>query len=350
MAKARVALIGAGWWGVEVYVPTMIAHPDIELVAVNRRNREALDKILATHKGPKGYTDYREMLAAEELDAVVITSPHTAHYEHASAALEAGCHVLIDKPMTTSAAHARALVRLAAEKGGEIVIPYGWNYKDFATEASRLIAEGRIGEVRHIACHIATFTYDLFGGYGLADAKDHMFQPNKSTWADPDNAGGYGWGQSSHSLGLMFRVVDLEPVEVFALDTKSDAGVDLTNAAVVTFANGARASVSSTALLPKHCSYQMDVRVFGTEGCLTLDMERTRMELRRMDGKDEVIKELPADAGQYEAIKPIDRLARVCLGTCTHEDIEANGTVGMRAVEVLDAMYRSFASGRPEKV
>jgi len=272
MAKARVALIGAGWWGVEVYVPTMIAHPDIELVAVNRRNREALDKILATHKGPKGYTDYREMLAEEELDAVVITSPHTAHYEHANAALEAGCHVLIDKPMTTSAAHARALVRLAAEKGREIVIPYGWNYKDFATEASRLIAEGRIGEVRHVACHIATFTYDLFGGHGLADAKDHMFQPNKSTWADPGNAGGYGWGQSSHSLGLMFRVVDLEPVEVFALDTKSDAGVDLTNVAVVTFANGARASVSSTALLPKHCSYQMDVRVFGTEGCLTLDM------------------------------------------------------------------------------
>ncbi|WP_421952940.1 Gfo/Idh/MocA family protein [Pelagibacterium sp.] len=349
MAKAKIALIGAGWWGVEVYVPAMIAHPDIELVAVNRRNPEALDKILAKHKGPKGYTDYREMLANEDLDAVVITSPHTAHYEHADAALEAGCHVLIDKPMTTSAEDARALVALAREKGKEIVIPYGYNYKDFATEASELIAAGRLGEIRHIACHLSTFTYDLFGGEGLSDAAEHMFQPNASTWADPDRAGGYGWGQSSHSLGLLFRLVDIKPVQVYACETKSAANVDLTNAAVVTFENGACASVSGSALLPKHCAYQMDLRIFGTEGMLALDMDRTRLELRRFD-KDDVVVELAADAGQYEAVKPIDRLAQVCLGTATHDDIEANGTVGMRAIEVLDAMYRSFKSGKPEKV
>lgn len=349
MAKARIALIGAGWWGVEVYVPAMLAHPEIELVAINRRDRSALDRILETHKGPKGYTDYRQMLAEEDLDAVVITSPHTMHYEHACAALEAGCHVLIDKPMTTRAEDARNLVALAAEKGREIIIPYGYNYKEFATQASRLIAEGQIGEVRHIACHLATFTYDLFSGEGLRETADHMFQPNKSTWADPDQAGGYGWGQSSHSLGLLFRLVDLRPVEVYACDTKSGANVDLTNAAVVTFENGARASVSGSALLPKHCTYQMDLRIFGTEGMLTLDMERTRLELRRFDECDVVV-DLPADAGQYEAVKPIDRLAQICLGTSAHDDIEANGIVGMRAIEVLDAMYRSFRSGQPEKV
>jgi predicted dehydrogenase len=349
MAKARIALIGAGWWGVEVYVPAMMDHPDIELVAINRRDAAALDKVLAVHKGPRGYTNYREMLSEEELDAVVITSPHTVHHEHARATLEKGCHVLIDKPMTTSAADARDLVALARQKGKEIVIPYGYNYKDFATEAAMLISAGRIGEVRHVACHMATFTYDLFGGEGLKEAADHMFQPNKSTWADPDQAGGYGWGQSSHSLGLLFRLVNLKPVQVYACDTKSAANVDLTNAAVVTFENGACASVSGSALLPKHCTYQMDLRIFGTEGMLTLDMERTRLEVRRFD-KDDVVVDLPADAGQYEAIKPIDRLARICLGTSTHDDIEANGTVGMRAIEVLDAMYRSFKSGEPEKV
>ncbi len=349
MAKARIALIGAGWWGVQVYVPAMLDHPDIDLVAVNRRDRAALDKILDAHPGPKGYTDYRELLAVEKPDAVVITSPHVAHFEHARAALDAGAHVLIDKPMTTSAADARELVALAAAKGKQIVIPYGWNYKDFATEAAKLCRAGRIGEIRHILCHMATFTYDLFGGQGLSETKDHMFQPQTSTWADPAQAGGYGWGQTSHALGLLFRLADLKPAEVYALDTKSAAGVDLTNAAVITFEGGAKASLSGSALVPKHCSYQMDVRVFGTEGCLILDMERTRMELRRMDG-DDVILDLAPDAGQYEAVKPIDRLAKVCLGTCSPDEIEADGTVGMRAIEVLDAMYRSFASGRPERV
>jgi predicted dehydrogenase len=347
MAKARIALIGAGWWGVEVYVPAMMDHPDIELVAINRRNQDALDKILEKHHGPKGYTDYREMLAHEELDAVVITSPHTVHYEQARDVVEAGCHVLIDKPMTTSAVHARDLVKRAEAKGKEILIPYGWNYKDFATQASELIAAGKVGEIRHVTCNMGTFTYDLFGGYGLKEASDHMFQPNKSTWADPDKAGGYGWGQLSHALGLMFRLVDLAPTQVYALDTKSDANVDLTDAAILTFENGARASISGSALVPKHCSYQMDVRVYGSEGMLLIDMERTRMELRRFD-KDDVVLDLDADAGQYAAIEPINRLAEVCLGTA--KTIEANGIVGMRAIEVLDAMYRSFKSGKSEAV
>ena len=254
---------------------------------------------------------------------------------------------LIDKPMTTSADDARALVKLAEENGTEILVPYGWNYKDFATTASSLIADGRIGEVRHITCQIATFTFDLFGGEGLSEAAGHMFQPNKSTWADPDKAGGYGWGQLSHALGLLFRLVDLKPTDVYAIETKSAANVDLLDAAILTFSNGAKASLSGSALVPKHCSYQLDIRVFGSEGMLLIDMERTRMELRRFD-QDDVVLDLAADEGQYLAVEPINRLAEVCQGTA--KTIEANGIVGMRAIEVLDAMYRSFKSGKSEAV
>lgn len=347
MSKSKIAVIGAGWWGVEVYVPALLENPTVDLVAVNRRNQGALDEILAKFDIARGYTDHKEMLAKEELDAVVITSPHTLHFEHARDALMAGCHVLIDKPMTTSAADARALVKLAKEMGREILIPYGWNYIDFATTASDLIANGRIGEVRHVTCQMATFTFDLFGGQGLSEAAEHMFQPNKSTWADPDKAGGYGWGQLSHALGLLFRLVDLEPKQVYALETKSAANVDLTDAAIVTFANGAKASLSGSALVPKHCSYQLDIRVFGSDGMLLIDMERSRMELRRFDQDDLVLDLKPGD-GQYFAVEPIHRLAQVCLGQA--KTIEANGTVGMRAIEVLDAMYRSFKSGKSEAV
>lgn len=347
MPKSKIAMIGAGWWGVEAYVPALLENLDVDFVAVNRRNQGALDKILAKYDIARGYTDHREMLQNEDLDAVVITSPHTLHFEHARDALEAGCHVLIDKPMATSAEDARALVKLAEEKGREILIPYGWNYKDFATTASELIADRRIGEIRHVSCQMATFTFDLFGGDGLSEAADHMFQPNKSTWADPDKAGGYGWGQLSHALGLLFRLVDLEPSEVYALETKSAANVDLLDAAILTFANGAKASLSGSALVPKHCSYQLDIRVFGSEGMLLIDMERSRMELRRFD-EDDVVLDLAPNAGEYMAIEPIHRLAEVCQGTA--ETIEANGVVGMRAIEVLDAMYRSFRSGKSEAI
>ena len=74
-----------------------------------------------------------------------------------------------------------------------------------------------------------------------------MFRPPPSTWADPRRAGGYGWGQLVHALGLLFRIADLEPTRVFALTGKSPTGVDYYDAAVVQFANGATASVSGSA-------------------------------------------------------------------------------------------------------
>ena len=155
------------------------------------------------------------------------------------------------------------------------------------------------------------------------------------------------WGQLSYSLGLMFRLVDLAPKEVYAVDVKSDVGVDLVDAAILTFEGGARALISGSALLPKHCSYQLEVTVFGTEGMLAIDMERTRMEVRRRDG-DDVVLDLAADAGQYAALEPINRLIEVCKGRAS--TIEADEIVGAHAIEVLDAMYRSIKSSKAETV
>ena len=162
--KARIAIIGAGWWGVEVYLPALQARDDVDLVAVNRRNPEALRRITDTFGVPAGYADHRDMLAKEALDAVVVTSPHTMHYRHARDALEAGCHVLIDKPMATSAADARALVELAAKRGREIVDSLRLELQVFchaSIGADRGGADRR-GAPRRLP--MATFTFDLFQG------------------------------------------------------------------------------------------------------------------------------------------------------------------------------------------
>jgi predicted dehydrogenase len=343
--KARIAVLGAGWWGAEVYIPALLANPDAALTAVNRRNPEALRQITEKFGIPSGYTDYRELLAKEPLDGAIIVSPHTVHFEQAMACLEAGLHVLVDKPMTTSAADARAMVAKAAAVGRQIVVPYGWNFKDFTRKAADLVAAGRLGEIRHVSCQMASPTGDLFGGDGLIETTSHMFQPEKSTWADPANAGGYGWGQLSHALGLMFAVTGLAPAQVFAMGGKSKAGVDYYDALTVRMTNGATAAISGAATVPKHCGYQVDVRIFGTEGMLLIDVERERMELRRND-RDDVVMGLKPGDGAYLAIEPVDRLVDICLGRAARN--EAPGDVGMHAVEVLDAMYRSIASGRVE--
>jgi len=345
--KARIAVLGAGWWGAQVYIPSLLADPTVDLVAVNRRDPIALQEITDKFGITKGYTDYRELLAVEKPDGVVIVSPHTVHHEHAMAALDAGAHVLIDKPMATSALQAREIVSNAAKNGLQIVVPYGWNFKDFTRTAADLMRAGQVGTVRHVVCQMASPTEDLFGGQGLIETKDHMFQPNRDTWADPANAGGYGWGQLSHALGLMYALVDDDPAEVYAIAGRSPAGVDWYDAATLRFASGATAVVSGSATVPKHCGYQVDIRIFGSEGMLLIDVERERMELRRKDGRDTVL-DIPKGQGAYACIEPTQRLAQLCLGTATRN--EAPGVTGQRAVETLDAMYRSIASGKPESV
>jgi predicted dehydrogenase len=345
--RARIGIIGAGWWATEFYIPAVLADPEADLVAVNRRNPEALAKILDSYPQLEGFLDSDAMLASAALDGVIVASPHTLHHAHAAAAIDAGCHVLIDKPMTTTASDARDLVARASARGVGIVIPYGWNFLPFVGTAADAIRAGRIGTIRHIACHLASATTDLFSGEGLSNAKSHMFQPNVSTWADPALAGGYGWGQLSHALGLLFRLADLEPRSVAAMRTTSPTDVDLCDAAIVRFACGAQASLSGSALLPKHARRQLDVRVFGTEGALMLDIERPRLELRRFDG-DDLELTLQSDAGAYEIRTAVRHFCALSSGGPAVS--EADGRIGLRTVEVLDAMYRSFHSGRAEAV
>jgi len=343
--KARIGVIGAGWWAVVNHIPVLQKLPDCAVVAVNRLGAAELAAVTEKFGIAAGYEDYRQMLAEVPMDGVVVSSPHTLHFEHAKAALEKGCHVLVEKPLTTSAADARALVALAREKGRQIVVPYGWNFQSFAAEARRLAAG--VGKVEHVVLQMANALEDLFAGEPMIETEGAMFRPPPSTWADPKRAGGFGWGQLVHALGLMFRVVDIEPVEVFAMTGASKAGVDYYDAAAVRFAGGATGSVSGAATLPKGRPVQIDLRVFGSEGMLVLDIERERVELRRRDGRDEVIALAPG-AGGYECESPL----RVFVDICNGKPVEnpADGTVGARAVEVLDAMYRSAASGRAEAV
>ncbi len=226
-------------------------------------------------------------------------------------------------------------------------MPYGWNYKPMTDVAHRLIKEGWVGEVRHVVAQMASALADLFGGEPMVETKDHLFRPPASTWADPKRSGGYGWGQLTHGLGALFRLVDLEPARVFAKTGLSPAGVDFYDAAVVEFANGATMALSGSATVPKARGFQVDIRVFGTEGMLLFDIERARVEAVRHDGRTHV-EELGANAGDYEQVEPITRLVDLCRGVDVVNP--ADGVIGMRATAVLDAMYRSAKSGRMEDV
>jgi predicted dehydrogenase len=342
--RARIGVIGAGWWVTENHLPILEKREDVELVAICRRNRTELERVKERFGFKLATDDYGELLVAP-LDGVMVTSPHHLHFEHARAALKKGLHVLVEKPLATRAEDARELIWLAKEKEREILIPHGWNFRSYTREARRLVLEDAVGEVEHIVCQMASPRRAQYSGE--VGAEGSLVRQDISTYANPARGGGYGWGQLVHAFGLVFRVTDLEPRWAFSLMGRSPTGVDLHDAISVSFINGATGAVSGTAAVPPHRGYQLDLRVFGSEGMLLLDVERERLEVRRQDGEDKELP-MPPGSGEYECVEPVERFADLCLGLTVEND--GPGEVGLRSVEVLDAAYRSAESGEPEEV
>ncbi len=92
--------------------------------------------------------------------------------------------------------------------------------------------------------------------------------------------------------------------------------------------------------MPKHIGPHIDMRLYGDDGSIHLDLERELLELRRFDGKDQIHSFAAGEGAMaYSTKEPLDRFVDICLGEEVIND--ANGTVGRRTVEVLEAMYRS---------
>lgn len=340
--RARLGVVGIGWWATFNHIPTIQANDQADIVAICDLDPQRLQTAGDEFGIAARYTDLAQMLAHENLDGVMISTPHIAHTVPAVTSLQAGCHVLVEKPMATTAADGRAIANAARKSGKEVLVPTGMSFTSFSHAAAKMVRDGRIGEVRHAVCQMGSALADLFSGEPMLETADHLFRPPASTWADPTKAGGYAWGQMSHSLGWLFYVSDLRFESVFCMTGQSKTGVDFYDAAVARATNGATVSLSGAATVPKHIGMHMDIRIYGTEGMIVFDNERARLVLQRLDGMDETVAMSQADA-EYDGELPVNIFAALCAGeTVTNA---ANAENGARVTEALDALYRSAKTG-----
>jgi len=349
MEIARIAVVGAGWWACEFHIPHVLENPNAELVSVSRLGKEELEKIGESFGIPHITENHQEVYNCNP-DGVIVASPHVLHYEHASFALEHGCHVLVEKPMVTKTEHAKVLSRLVEQSGKVLMTPYGLNHTHYMEQAADHVRDGSIGKIRHIVLHMSSALMDLFGGEPMLETKNHMFRPFSSTWADPQRAGGYGWGQMSHALAALFFVTDLEPLDVYAVTGRSPTDVDYFDAAAIRFTEGATGSVSGSAGLPKQSAPQMDLKLYGSEGMLLLDVEegRERLHVQRFDKNDSNLKmERGVGFGSYSTQEPVNRFIELCRGRQARNC--GDHVVGSKTIRVLEAMYQSASTGETIK-
>jgi predicted dehydrogenase len=148
---------------------------------------------------------------------------------------------------------------------------------------------------------------------------------------------------------MLFWLTGLMPESVYALMATSDSRVDVYDALTVRFSGGAIGTISGAGTVPPagNAQYQLDLRIFGTDGMVLLDCERARLELRRHQGTNEQL-ELAPDAGSYQCEGPPHNFVDLILGKTNTN--WSPGEAAMRSVLLLDAAYRSAVSGQIERI
>lgn len=338
--QVQLGIIGAGWWAAENHIPVLQSRKDVRVSAACRLGKDELHRLQERFQIPFISEDYREVLN-QKLDGVVVCSPHNLHYEHACAALDRGLHVLCEKPMVLHTSEARDLGERVQARKRHFVMPFGWNYTDLAIKAKEIVDQGHIGTIEHVHCHMASAHRDFFNGEPTWWAEKAFFKPLASTWSNPVVGGGFLHGQLTHALGLLFYVTGLAPAEVFAFVNNFKSGADSSNAISCRFTNGATGSFGGAATMPSRSTYQVDIRLFGSDGMLLLDIERPRLELRRNDGTGGAIP-TRLGPGEYTCVEPLHAFVDLIEGKPVENRSPVG--VGIRVVEVLDAAFRSAKS------
>jgi predicted dehydrogenase len=146
MKTIRTAILGTGFMG-RVHLEAVQRVESVEAAAIFGRNDEATARLAAAFSVPKASSDYRELFRDATIDAVDICTPNAQHFSMAKEALQAGKHVLCEKPLTTTVAEAEELVALAARSKLRNCVCHNLRYYPQVQQMRALREAGELGEI-----------------------------------------------------------------------------------------------------------------------------------------------------------------------------------------------------------
>jgi predicted dehydrogenase len=147
--KLRIAVVGAGYWGPNL-ARNFRSSPDWELVAICDLDRDRAQRVSDQVGGIRVETDLAVVLADDRIDAIAIATPARTHHDIACAALAAGKHVMVEKPLADTGDRGRAMVDAAASNGLVLMADHTYCYTPAVLKIRELIEEGALGDILFI--------------------------------------------------------------------------------------------------------------------------------------------------------------------------------------------------------
>lgn len=354
--RVRVGVVGTSWYAELMHLPNLKSHPGADVVALCGPDEPRLAELAAKFSIPHCFRDWREMISSGMLQALVVVTPHDLHYPITMEALDAGLHVLCEKPLAMTAAQAKAMLDRAESKGLCNMCYFTWRWLPVYRHAVQLIHDGYVGRVFQVEARYLA-GYALEGGYHWrADARHSLGALGELGSHIIDLVRLCG-GEVSQVSGRLGAFVDKQDAEGRPMTPAFDTAL-----CTLELESAAQASIQiSSVAYTAERDQEQHLVVHGEEGTLEVDMIATRgMSIRGARRPGGELRELPVPAdllGPMECSRPVwsqfpGAFQSQPIGTRLFVDSILGGTPavpgfadGWRAQEVIDAAFESNATG-----
>jgi predicted dehydrogenase len=237
MADLRIGIIGCGI-AARVHLGRLVALPGVRVIGcadpVAASARSLADLVPQGDGQPAtpSFVDHGELIRQQKPDAIAIFAPHLAHYRTTLDGLQAGCHVFIEKPLSTNVQEAVDIVTVARARGRKVGVGHQFRLLPSLVAARRLIADGAIGRVRLVT---ATLAQPWLASHGGAE----------NSWRFDPRVSGAGMLADSgdHLIDALIWTVGQVGTEVAAMQAREESGLDIVTAASIRLFGGALATL-----------------------------------------------------------------------------------------------------------
>jgi predicted dehydrogenase len=323
---ARVGFIGLGMMA-RGHLRDILDHSDSSVVAICEPSESAFaaGERIFRERGldvPPNVPDWTRFVArfADQLDAVVIVTPHVLHHEQATACMEAGLDVILEKPMVMTAAEAESLIATRDRTGRTLMVAFQGTLSRRGGEARRLLRSGELGPILNISAVV-------WQDWATNTAGSWRQQPDAS-------GGGFLFDTGAHMLNTVTDLAGEDFAEVAAWQADDGYPVDIRSVVMGRLASGALVTMNACGNAIPSCD--SDVRFFTTRAILRTGIYGDLLELQRAGRRQLRRVPMDSDASVW------GRFLEVRAGATPNPNPPE---VGLRMARLWDAIRLSAQNG-----
>ena len=254
MKKVKWGVIGCGGIAKRRTIPGMVLAPNAELVAVMDASPAAAEAVKEEFGAKYAFTNYEDLLALDEIDAVYIASPVFAHKEQAFAAAKAKKHILLEKPLGLTLEDSIEIIELCEKEGVKLGVGLMMRYHAYHQAIKKIIAEGKIGDIVSMRAQFTCWYPKMEGAW----------RQDKTI-----SGGGALMDMGIHCIDLLQYISGLNTVECtgYAYNQTFGYNADDSAAVIMKMDNGALAYVDSNFNIPDAAA-KCPLEFYGTKGSI----------------------------------------------------------------------------------